>query len=716
MKQVIQSARSGKLSVRDVPAPVVGPGELLVRTRASLISAGTERMVVDFARKSLAGKARARPDLVRKVMDKARRDGLAATLRAVMARLDAPLPLGYSAVGVVIAVGAGLEGAWRVGDRVACAGAGIANHAEINRVPVNLAAPVPADVSDEEACYGTLAAIAMHAARNTGAGLGDVVAVLGVGLVGQMAAQILGLAGARVVAFDYDPARLELARRLGAEAAVNLAEDDGAATVAALTGGRGCDAVVIAAAGSSSEPFRTAAAVARDRAAVVMVGMTGTAFPYADFMKKELSIRVSRSYGPGRYDAEYEGRGVKYPEGWVRWTETANLAECVRLMSPARPCRLDVGALTTHRFAIADAESAYALVTGGTERHLGVVLAYPEEGVAPAAAPVFPAPALAKGPRCVLGLIGAGNFARTALLPVLKKLDGVELRTVATRSGASAAHVRDTFGFQAAATDAEAVIADAGINAVLIATRHDSHAALTARALAAGKAVWVEKPLGLSRAEIDAVAAARAESSAFFQIGFNRRFAPHAVRARARLAAAAGARVVAMRVNAGPVPRESWVLDAAEGGGRVLGEMCHFVDLARFLVGSPIVGVVAEAAGTGGEDVGATLRFADGGMATIVYTGQGDAASGKERIEAFAGGAVIVLDDFRTLSVTENGRTATETLRLGQDKGHAAALAAFVAAVRAGGPAPVDEAELIETSRATIAVLESLAGGGRIAL
>ncbi len=717
MKQVIQSARSGKLALKEVPEPRVRAGHLLVRNTASLISAGTERMVIDFARKSLAGKAKERPDLVRKVMDKARRDGLAATFKAVMARLDEPLPLGYSAAGTVVALGAGLEGAFAVGQRVAVAGAGLANHAELNVVPRSLAAPIPDDVGDDEACFGTLAAIAMAGVRNLQAELGDVVAVLGVGLVGQLAAQLLALQGARVIAVDVDAARLELAGRCGCELTWRLGESGLAEAAMMLTGGLGCDAVLVAAATESSEPLELAAELARDRARVVMVGKTGTEFPYAAFMKKELSLLVSRSYGPGRYDDEFEGRGVKYPAGWVRWTESENLKECVRLMSPALARRLDAGALISHRFPFAEAEAAYGLVTGGGQPFLGVVLRYDSETKPAAPARVFPAAKSAAG-RCVLGVIGAGSFARTVLLPELKRLPAVELAVLCTTRGQTAEHGQQAFGFTRATTDVDSVLGDPAVNAVLIATRHANHAELTARALAAGKSVLVEKPLGLDRGQLAAVAAAREASAAFFCVGFNRRFAPMTVKARAHLARHPGPKMLVLRVNAGNLPAESWVNAADEGGGRILGEVCHFVDLARTLAGVPIASVQADAAAVssgGCDDLTVTLGFADGSLATIVYTALGDSAFSKERFECFAGGTVVAIDNFLSLSLTEGGRTRVEK-GMGQDKGHRAELAAFVAAIAAGGPAPVDEAELLETSLATIAVLDSLREGRRIIL
>ena len=721
MKQVIQSARAGKLKLKQVPAPNAGPGQLLVATRASLISAGTERMVVEFAKKSLAGKASARPDLVAKTLRKARRDGLGATMRAVLARLDEPLPLGYSAAGAVVAVGEGLEGAFRIGERVAMAGAGIANHAEFNVVPRALAAPIPDAVTDDEACFGTLAAIALHGVRNLGVGLGDVVCVIGAGLVGQLAAQLLTLAGARAIVVDYDAARLATARAAGAEAAWNLADAGLAEEIAARTDARGCDGVLIAAATRSSEPFATAAAVARDRARISVVGMTGTQFPYREFMAKELSVVVSRSYGPGRYDAAFEGRGVKYPEGFVRWTETENLTECVRLMSPELARRLDVEPLISHRFAIDDAEAAYAVVAD-SEAHLGVVLGYPPRPLetraraSGATAQVRAAPA--KGD-CVVAMIGAGNFARGVLIPELVKLKGVRLETVVSRRGAGAEAARETFGFAHAETDPETVFASPRINAVIIATRHDSHSELTMRALRAGKAVLVEKPLGLDRVEIESVRAASTESQAFFQVGFNRRFAPLAREMRAHLERLSGPKFLLLRVNAGPVPKESWVADAREGGGRILGEVCHFVDLARYLAGAAILSVGAEAARSSADmcaDVNVSLGLADGSLATIVYTALGDASRDKELIEVYGGGSVARIEDFRTLAITVDGRVTTRTAGRTPDKGIRAELRAFVDAVTGGGPAPIAESELVETSLATVAVMESLRTGARVTL
>ncbi|MBT4931930.1 MAG: Gfo/Idh/MocA family oxidoreductase [Rhodospirillaceae bacterium] len=717
MKQVIQSTRTGKLNLTEVPEPTVKAGNILVSTRASLISAGTERMVVEFARKSLAGKARERPDLVKIVLTKAKRDGVAATIRSVLARLDEPLPLGYSAAGDVVAVGAGLEGRFRVGQRVAVAGAGLANHAELNVIPEALAAPIPDDVSYEEACFGTLSSIAMHAVRNLGASFGESVAVIGAGLLGQLVIRLLCLSGVRVLALDYNVPRLDLARRMGAEATYDLGGDDVETTVRDLTAGRGMDGIIISAATESSEPFKVAGVIARDRARVCMVGLTGTEFPYREFMQKELNLVVSRSYGPGRYDPDFEGRGVKYPEGWVRWTETENLCECLRLMSPSLERRLNVDALTSHTFKLEEAEKAYDLVTSGAIPHLGVVLTYRTD--APQQQTTFPAPKLTNTEnKCVLGVIGAGGFARSVLLPELKKMPAVTLHTVATQRGASAEKTGDTFGFLNATADSEAVLENPDINAILIATRHDSHADLTARALQAGKSVLVEKPLALSREGINAVIEARNNSAGFFQIGFNRRFAPMAEMVRGRLERHQGTKYLLLRINAGHIPPESWVHAADEGGGRILGEVCHFVDLARYFIGSPIVSVQADAGQvTGGacDDLNVGLRFADGSLATIAYTGLGDSVYSKELIEAYAGGSVVTIDNFQSYTIAEHGKLNKPCARA-QDKGFKSSLASFVSAVTSGGPAPIDEAELIETSLATVAIMESLRDGHRIDL
>lgn len=721
MKQLVLDARSRELTVAEVPPPILRPGRLLVRTRASLVSAGTERLAVGFARQNLLAKARSRPDLVRQMLAKIKRDGLAATAQTVRARLDEPLALGYSAAGVVAAVGAGLEGRFNPGQRVAIAGAGVANHAELNLVPANLAAPVPAGVADEEACYATVCAVALHAVRQSQPALGGWCAVVGVGLVGQLAAQLLALSGVRVLALDFDAERLALATRLGAEAACKLDETDAAAVAAAATGGLGCDAVVIAAATTSSLPFETAADVARDRAVVAVVGNTGTTFPYREYMKKELTVVVCRSYGPGRYDEDYENHGCRYPAGYVRWTETANLSAALAAMRPGPIRRLDAAALTTHRFDFEAAPAAYATIAG-QEPHLGVLLRYARTPAVvgspkPQPSALKPARRTRRTGRCRLGVVGAGRHARSMLLPILAKLPACELHAVATERGISAAHAQRQLGFRRATADADEIFEDPDVDAVVVATPHSLHATQATRALAAGKPVFVEKPLALNWQELRSVAAAAEASAAFVQVGFNRRFAPLALAAKAHLAANPGRRHVLMRVNAGPLPPGSWQGRAAEGGGRLLGEACHFIDLGSFLGGAPVTAVQAQAvgAGTAGprEDATIVLQLDNGSLATVFYTALGHPAPGKELIEAYAGGAVARIEDFRRLSLWRQGRRPRKR-RQRQDKGHRAELAAFVAAVAAGGPAPVTLAEQLNASAATLAAADSVAAEARV--
>jgi predicted dehydrogenase len=553
--------------------------------------------------------------------------------------------------------------------------------------------------------------------RNLGVGLGDVVLVMGVGLIGQLSAQLLALQGARVICIDVNKDRLSLAARHGAELTWVLGEPGLSEAVATLTQGRGVDAILVAAATQSSEPLEMAADLARDRARVVMVGKTGTEFPYAAFMKKELSLMVSRSYGPGRYDDDFEMGGVKYPVGWVRWTETENLAESLRLMSPSLPRHLTVSPLITHSFVIDQAEDAYELVTEGKEPSLGVVLTYPDRPAAQPAA-LLSNNAPAKG-RCALGVIGAGSFARTVLLPELARQSNVDLVALATTRGHTADHGAQTFNFLRSTTDAAEILADPSINAVLVATRHADHAQWVAACLAAGKSVLVEKPLALTMDQINQVRTARHTAHAFFQVGFNRRFAPFAVTMQSELSRHPGPKVISLRVNAGALPPESWVNADAEGGGRILGELCHFIDLARFLAGSPIVKVDAQAAllpqGTS-DDVNVTLSFLDGSLASILYTSMGDSAFSKERIECFVGGTVLAMDNFLNLSITGNGKSRVIKARAGQDKGHSAELFAFAQAVANGTGAPVNEEELLETSQATLLVLDSLRLGHAVTL
>ena len=715
MKQIIQSARTGKMKVRNIPIPKADKGEILVHTHASLISPGTERMVVNFAKKNLISKAKNRPDLVKKVLNKAKTEGIKSTINAVMAKLDNPIPLGYSAAGTVISIGAGLEGSFKIGQRVAIAGAGIANHAEINVVPANLAVSIPKDVTDDEAAFGTVGSIALHAVRNLDAKLGEVVAVFGAGIIGQIATQLLNIAGVRTIVLDYNKTRLNLAKKLGAERAYNLDDDNVKTNIMNITNGIGCDGILVAAATESNKPFVFAAEIARDRARVCMVGMSGTKFPYSDFMKKEMSIIVSRSYGPGRYDEDYEGRGMKYPVGFIRWTETENLAEIMRLLSPITKNRLNLSPLITHHFDINNADEAYKMVIENSTPNLGVILKYSEVHEQ---MPTKISPSRLLSKKCVLGVIGAGNFARSILLPELKKLSNVSLNTVVASTGASADFAQSNFGFDKASTDVADIMDNKKINAVLIATRHDSHAKLAIRALSEGKAVFVEKPLGLSEKELNSIKKARKKSNAFIQVGFNRRYAPLTLKVSEILENLEGPRFMIFRINAGNIPSNHWIHNPLEGGGRIIGEMCHFIDLARYFSKSKITSVQASSAQNSRktcDDITANLQFEDGSLATIAYTSMGDASFPKERYEIFTSNNVIVIDNFKSLSITSHGSTQNY-LNNNQDKGFRSELKAFINNVSGQGLEAFNENESFETSYGTLAVLESLQTGLTIKL
>ncbi len=717
MKQVVQNYRSGDLSVDDVPAPSLRAGGLLVRTVSSAVSAGTERSKVDLARKNLLGKAMARPDQVRKVVDAVRREGLAATYHKVLNKLDALSPLGYSTAGRVIAVGDGCE-MFSVGDAVACAGAGYANHAEVVWVPSNLCAPIPEGVDFAQASFATIGAIALHGVRQAEARLGETIAVIGLGLLGQLTIQLLKASGCQVIAVDVDPWKVKLAARTGADSALSRS-DDVVGLVGKMTSGRGADAVIITAAAPSNDPFVLAGDIARDRAHVVLVGAVPIEVPRSPYYEKELDVRLSRSYGPGRYDPRYEEKGFDYPAGYVRWTENRNMEAFLRAIANKQ---VDLAGLITHRFALADAKRAYDLVAGETEEpYLGIVLTYAEDlaGAVQGPSAVHTAGVLTPRGSLRVGFVGAGSFAGGTLIPALKKLPGVSLAAVCTSSGLTARDTAIRHQFESAVSDPDAILGDEAVNAVFIATRHASHAALAVRALERGKAVFVEKPLALTRDDLDRVIVA-ARDNPSLMVGFNRRFSPHVERVRRAFAGHAGGLVVGIRVNAGPLPEESWIHDPEVGGGRLLGEGCHFVDLAHFLVGCPPRRVRTSALGSADpasrlrDNVSIAIEFADGSLANILYTSKGDAASGKERIEVFGGGTSAVIDDFHTTTITRGGRS--ERHKGGQDKGHRREVERFVAMARYGSPPPIPLEELRLSSLATIAALESITIDGVVEL
>lgn len=715
MKQVVQNFRTGELTVEELPPPALRQNGVLVQTAYSLISAGTERSIVETAQSSLIGKARSRPDLVRQVLDTLRREGLRATYEKVQSRLNQVKALGYSAAGTVIAVGEQVRDL-SVGDRVACAGAGYASHAEVLFVPQNLCSRLPADAPFEAACYATVGAIALHGIRQSEARLGEAVAVIGLGLLGQLTVQMLKAAGCRVLGIDIDPAACELAKLSGADF-VATGFEEARRAAARLTAGRGADAILITASTKSDDPVELACELARDRARVVAVGMIGMNLPRNAYYLKELELRLSRSYGPGRYDPEYEEKGNDYPIGYVRWTERRNMEAFLQLVAEGR---VKTELLTTHRFAVENAEQAYALITGkGSERYCGIVLEYPQAATATAAALRLAnssPPKRAASDELAVSFIGAGNFARGVLLPLVKRAGKVRLASVATATGISAKNTASQFGFAAATTDVESVIESAESACVFIATRHDSHARLAAAALRRGKAVFVEKPLATDEDDLRAVAQAAQETGNLLFVGYNRRFAPLAVDLKRHFANRAGALTILYRVNAGQLPPEHWTHDATEGGGRIIGEVCHFVDFAQFLTDALPVQVSAAAvpqskrAGFVDDSVTISLLLADGSVASIVYTASGNQQVAKERCEIFGDQSVAVLDDFRNAEII----TGTKRQKLGggaQDKGHAAEIAAFLAAARGSQPAPISLPSLVATSLTCLKVVESARSG-----
>lgn len=713
MKQVLQNLRTGETEVAEVPAPTPGPGTALVRTAASVVSAGTERMLVDFAAKSLLGKARARPDLVRQALDKARREGWLATAEAALQRLDQPMPLGYSSAGTVAALGEGVHDL-RVGQRVACAGGGHAVHAEYAVVPRNLIAPLPPGVGFESAAFTTLGAIAMHGFRLGEVGLGARVAVIGLGLLGLLGAEIASAAGCHVLGIDLAPERVRLAERLGAQAVLRSRAAEAALS---FSRGRGCDAVLIFAATDSSDPIELAGEIARDRARVIAVGAVGLEVPRKVYFEKELTLLVSRSYGPGRYDPDYEEGGGDYPIGYVRWTEGRNLEAFVDLLATGR---MDVEPLITHRFPVEHAPDAYNLIADGEEPSLGVLLTYPQAGEPQRTIERLDAEATRSAGGIRLGVLGAGNFATNVLLPAIQKLPGLTLVGIAAPSGTSAGHAAEQFDFRYATSDPERVLDDPEVNAIAVLTRHHLHVPQTVAALSAGRHVFCEKPLaitpeGLAAVEEALTNLAVAQAPPALMVGFNRRFAPLARSLASFLEGREEPLVAHYRVNAGYLPPDHWLHDPEQGGGRLVGEACHFVDFLAFLVGEPPKSVRAFGVPDSGRDQGdnfvLTCTFPDGSLGTVAYLANGDRAFPKERVEVFTAGRVAVLDDFRALETVRDGRRRVQRSRLRQDKGHRAAWEAFVEAIRSGGPPPIPYRHLLGVTEATFAARESLRTG-----
>ncbi len=726
MKQLLQSIRNGQTEIVDVPAPRIRPGHLLIQTRVSLISAGTERMLVEFGKAGWIEKARQQPDKVRQVADKVRTDGLLPTLDAVRSKLDQPIPLGYCNVGTVLEVGAGVEG-FAVGDRVLSNG----HHAELVCVSRNLCANIPDSVPDESAPFGVVAAIGLQGIRLAQPTLGEAFVVSGLGLIGLLTVQLLRAHGCRVLGLDFNPARLAMAESFGAET-FNLANGDPLSTAMAFSRGRGVDGVLITAATKSDEPVHQAANMCRQRGRIVLVGVAGLQLSRDDFYKKELSFQVSCSYGPGRHDPEYEQEGHDYPPGFVRWTEQRNFEAVLDMM---RSGQVDPTALITHRYPFASVEEAYALISG-TEPSLGVLLKYPDTEPAQllattvssraAGAVSHPRDSVSSGSRpdsdkqrrsallagpVRVAFMGAGNFASQVLIPAFRDA-GAQLVQVASPGGLSASIAARRYGIREVTSDLNAPLEDPNVDALVIATRHDSHADLVCRAIDAGKHVFVEKPLCLTEGELARIresvnAAVVRGDQPLIMVGYNRRFAPHVVRMRALLQSANEAKAFVMTVNAGAIPGDHWVHDPAVGGGRIVGEGCHFIDLLRFLCGHPITDMQAMSFGARATDtlhddkVTITLGFADGSIGTVHYLANGHRAVAKERLEVFCGGRLLQLENFRRLRMV--GWAGPGKMNLWrQDKGHRAGVAAFLEALRTGGPQPIPEHELFEVAQVTL--------------
>jgi predicted dehydrogenase/threonine dehydrogenase-like Zn-dependent dehydrogenase len=707
VKQILQDMAKGGTVVTESPAPSVTAQALLISTTASLISAGTERMLVDFGRASYLDKARQQPEKVKMVLEKIQTDGFLTTIDAVQSKLGQPLPLGYCNVGVVSAIGQHVTG-FKEGDRVVSNGP----HADIVRVNKNLCAKIPEGVSNEAASFTVVASIGLQGVRLAQPTLGEAFVVTGVGLIGLLTVQLLRANGCRVLAIDFDDSKLAIAERLGAEICNPANGQDPVAAGMAFSRGNGVDGVIITASTKASDPVVQAARMSRKRGRIVLVGVTGLELNRADFYEKELSFQVSCSYGPGRYDPSYEEQGQDYPLGFVRWTQQRNFEAVLDMMASGQ---LDVAPLITHRIDFEQAEKAYDLLTTDKSA-LGIILAYSSEPEARHIRSVALSASVSADPaKPVVGFVGAGNYASRMLIPAFKEA-GAQLHTIATSGGINGVVHGDKAGFAEATTDTQAMIENPAINTVAIVTRHNSHARFVASALSAGKHVFVEKPLAVTREDLADVKAAYQEKGAhapLLMVGFNRRFSPQIQKMKALLDQVSEPKSFIMTMNAGAIPADHWTQDNEVGGGRIIGEACHFIDLMRFLAGAEVVSVQARRMGEARgvpvtEDKAAiTLGFADGSFGTVHYLANGAASFPKERVEVFTAGRVLQLDNFRKLR--GYGWSGFKKMNLWrQDKGQSACVAAFLSAIESGGPAPIPASELFEIASVTLDVVEQL--------
>lgn len=718
IKAVLQNVKTGDVTVDEISPPVLKPGNVLVRNACSLVSAGTEKAVMDFSSASYLKKAQMRPDLFRKVLNKAKNDGFLATYKVVSRLIEQKIALGYSTAGVVAEVGREISDL-QVGQRVACAGLFAATHSEVVSVPRNLVAPIPDGVPDEEACFVTLGAIAMQGVRLADLALSENVLVYGLGLVGMIAAQLAAAAGCRVIGVDVDARKLQLARELGIEAVA--ADENTESAVLGFAGGYGADKVLLCAATKSNEPIERVPAMMRQKGVLVVVGDVSLNIPRRAYFEKEIDIRISRSYGPGRYDMSYEEGGLDYPYGYVRWTENRNMVATLDLLARKR---LDFSRLISHRFDIDGAVQAYDIISGKVKAdYLGIVIRYPGDPAAPVSKTVRLAasPGDARGDLRI-GMIGAGNFGKAFLLPAFSRQPGARFVGICTASGVSAAAMAKEYRMEFATSDAEEIFGRPDVNALVVATRHDSHAKYVLRGLESDKAVFVEKPLCTTVEDLEAIRKLYEEKIAqgrkpFLMVGFNRRFSPLAAVLRNAFASKKTPLSVIYRVNAGSVPPTEWVKDPMQGAGRVVGEVCHFVDFITFLVGYSPAGLTAAAVKQGGRPVDdvltLTLDYPDGSIGTIHYFANGDTGMAKEYVEVFGGKACAQLLNFRQLRVS-GVKAAGKTSYFNQVKGYEEESAAFVSAVRSGDQPPIPFEDLCTTTRATLLVGQALSAGQRV--
>lgn len=708
MRQILQDMANGGTTVTEAPAPQCTSGHVLIATTTSLISAGTERMLVGFGKASLIDKARQQPEKVKMVLEKVQTDGLLTTYDAVKSKLAQPLALGYCNVGVIHEIGHGVDGL-KVGDRVVSNGP----HADVVKVPKNLCAKIPDQVSDEAAAFAVVASIGLQGIRLAEPTLGECFVVTGAGLIGLLTIQMLRANGCRVLAIDFDQSKLELAKQFGAEVCNPGRGEDPVATGLAFSRGLGIDGVIITASTKVSDPVTQAARMSRKRGRIILVGVTGLELNRADFYEKELSFQVSCSYGPGRYDAEYEDKGHDYPLGFVRWTEQRNFVAVLDMLAAGT---LNVDPLITHRFDFEDAPQAYNVLTED-QAGLGILLKYPSAIASRLGQNVVLKPIQVEPENAVVGFIGAGNYASRILIPAFKKASA-QLHTIVTAGGINGVIHGSKTGFAEASTDLNAMLQHPEINTIAIVTRHNSHASMVEKVLAAGKHVFVEKPLALHVDEIDRIEQLYQQQSTTdrysrVMVGFNRRFAPQVQKMKALLDTVKEPKSFIMTMNAGAIPAEHWTQDLQIGGGRIIGEACHFIDLMRFLAGSKIVSIQARRMGETDavqvleDKASMTFGFEDGSFGTIFYLANGASSFPKERIEVFTAGRVLQLDNFRKLKGF--GWPGFNKMNLWrQDKGQEACAAAFVESIRQGQPTPIPADEIFEVAHVTLQVAEIL--------